>query len=663
MRGGIRIAAIAAAALLAPLNIVWFAGGGGSSEGMREAGFDPDYALNHNGVALAMHQVNHPRCTHLCDDAMAVHPMTLEPGRPVRTFWASPDCTHFSIARGSAPKSPRIRGLAWCIVPWAKVRRPDVIFLENVKEFATWGPLHPEGHALSGHPIKARAGETFRRFTRRLEQCGYEVEFKVLCAADFGAPTTRRRLFMIARSDGQPIVWPERTHAPRREAAALGLKPYASAASIIDWSERCPSIFLSAAEAKGEGLKVKRPLVAATLNRIAKGIERYVIGSPDPFIVPVTHHGPRRTPSVIEPLATITSAHRGEKALAVPTIVPILNASWSPNRVDDGAEPLRTITAAKGGEFAAATAVLVGSAYGDDRPGAGLRAWDIEDPVRTVTGGGSGGFKVASAYLVPSYGEAPGQAPRTACVEAPYPTVVANGNGGHLVAATLGRQFGSNAAGNDIEEPSPTIMGEGGGGKLSVIAANLTTYYGTGVGSPGGEPVRTVTGEDRHGVVASFLEQANTGMVGHDARAPVSTVTGRATQQRVIEARLAAAGATPGSRRRAVLSFLWDHFGEPDEADWAAPTATKQARLRFGLVILDGTVWEIADIGMRMLKPRELFSAQGFRADYIIDRDPWGDPINGTAATLMVGNSVPPPLARALLEATFGAPEIERAAA
>ncbi|WP_336968301.1 DNA cytosine methyltransferase [Brevundimonas aurantiaca] len=599
-----RFAAGAAAALLTPLNVVWFAGGGGSSAGMAQAGFAPDYALNHNATALWMHQVNHPECVHLCDDATSVHPMTLEPGRRIRAFWASPDCTHFSIARGSAPKSPRIRGLAWCIIPWAKLRRPDVIFIENVKEFTTWGPL--DAH---GKPIKKRQGETFKRFIRRLEQAGYTVEWKVLNAADYGAPTTRKRLFILARSDGEAIVWPERTHAPRREAAALGLLPYASAASIIDWSERCPSIFMSSAEAKAEGLKIKRPLVDATMSRIAKGIERYVVGAPDPFIVELTHHGARRVPTTAEPLSTITSAHRGEKALAAPTLVPILNTKWSPDRVDAANEPIRTITAAKGGEFAVAVASL-GRQFGRSVGS------DVADPVGAITAGGGGKTQV--------------------------------------IAATLGRQFGSNVAGNDINEPSPTIMGEGGGGKLSVIAAHLTTYYGMGVNAgEAADPVRTVTGKDRHGLVTTFLEQANTGMVGHDLREGVSTITGRATQQRLIEARLRAIGALPDSRRRAVLRFLWDHFGEPTEAEWADPTGTTQARLRFGLVILHGQTWEIADIGMRMLKVRELFNAQGFPADYIIDRDPWGNPITGTAATLMVGNSVPPPLAYALAAANL----------
>jgi len=614
------IASVAAAATLtaaAGLNIVWFAGGGGSSEGMAEAGFAPDYALNHNGTALAMHQVNHPGCVHLCDDAFAAYPLTLEPGRKIRAFWASPDCTHFSVARGAAPKSPRIRGLAWCIIPWAKLRRPDVIFIENVKEFETWGPL-----AADGRPIAKRKGETFRRFIRRLEQCGYVVEWRVLNAADYGAPTTRRRLFIMARCDGRAIVWPERTHAPRREAAALGLKPYESAASIIDWSERCPSIFMSAAEAKSEGLKIKRPLVAATLSRIAKGIERYVVGSAEPFIVPLTHHGQRRIPQTTEPLPTITSAHRGELAVAAPTLAMVSN-QYTSNTAGGRADlrlPKKTITSANHHalvEMPMQAATMVGLAHGEGQ-GSGRRDRDVTNPVNTIA---------------------------------------AQGGDNAIVLASLGRQFGSNVAGNDIQDATPTVMSEGGGGKLSVIAASLTSYYGTGVGSDGGEPLRTVTGEHRHGVVATFLEQANTGMVGHDLRDGLSTITGRATQQRMIEARLSAIGAAPDSRRRAVLRFLWDHFGEPTEAEWAAPAATPQARLKFGLVILKGQVWEIADIGMRMLKVRELFSAQGFRPDYIIDRDPFGGRINATAATLMVGNSVPPPLARVLAAANLNTPE------
>lgn len=596
-----------------PLDLVWFAGGGGSSEGLREAGFPPDYALNHNATALWMHQVNHPDCVHLVDDAAAVHPSTLEPGRHVRSFWASPDCTHFSVARGGAPKSPRIRGLAWCVVDWAEQRSPDIIFVENVKEFTTWGPLDD-----AGHPIKSRSGETFRAWVARLEGAGYAVEHRVLNCADYGAPTTRKRLFVIARCDGLPIAWPERTHAPRQDAARLGLLPYVSAATCIDWSERCPSIFMSASEAKAEGLKIKRPLVAATQRRIAKGIERFVIGTPDPFIVPLTHHGDRKPLDPAEPMPTVTGANRGELAAVVPTIVPILNVGWSPDRVDNAADPLRTITAAKGGEFA-----------------------------------------VAAAYVTKFQENSIGTDARDA-----MDTVMAGATRFGVVAAHLGRQFGTNEAGANIAEPVGAITGQGGGGKTQLIAAHLSAYYGSGDNADDlQDPLRTATGNDRHALGVAFLEQANTGVVGHDLRDGLSTITGRATQQRVIEVRLHAIGALPGSRRRAVLEFLWKHFGEPTEADWLEPAATAQARLRFGLVVVKGAVWEIADIGMRMLKPRELFNAQGFRPDYVIDRDPWGRPITSTAATLMVGNSVPPPVARALAAANLPTPQPERLAA
>lgn len=667
----VRIAALAASALLAasgaaarPMNIVWFAGGGGSSEGQAMAGFAPDYALNHNGTALAMHQVNHPDCVHLCDDAFARYPVTLEPGRAIRSAWFSPDCTHFSVARGSAPKSPRIRGLAWCVIPWAKLRQPDVIFIENVKEFTTWGPLDDQGR-----PIKRRAGETFRRFVRRLEQSGYVVEWRVLNCADYGAPTTRRRLFIMARSlasiaaEGlvhdsangvSAIVWPERTHAPRKQAAALGLKPYRSAGSIIDWSLPCPSIFLTSVEAKAEGLNVKRPLVAATQRRIFKGIERYVVGSAEPYLVQLTHQGDRRPLDPGEPMPTVTGANRGEVAAVVPTIVPILNATWSPDRVDDAAEPARTITAARGGEFAVSETMLKAAfttaQYGE-RDGQAPRCGTVAEPYPTVVQGGNGG-----RLVVASIGRQFGRSVGSDAADPVGTTTAVSGGKTQLIAASLGRQFGSNVGGVDAANPMPTVMGEGGGGKTNLIAASLTTYYGTGVGSDVREATRTVTGEDRHGVVAAWLEQANTGMVGHAANDALSTTTGRGTQQRLIETRLAAIGAPADSRRRQVLRFLWDHAGEPTEAEWADPLATARGRLRFGLVIFDGAAFEIADIGMRMLTVRELFNAQGFRSDYIIDRDIYGGRITATAATLMVGNSVPPDVACALTAANLNTP-------
>jgi DNA (cytosine-5)-methyltransferase 1 len=639
-------APLAAAAL--GLVIVWFAGGGGSSIGLTKAlGVEPDYALNHNITALAMHQVNHPRTIHLAEDARAPDPATLGGRRPVDVFWASPDCTHHSKARGSAPVSERIRGLCWVVVDWARLRKPRVIFLENVEEFRKYGPLYPEGHELEGRPIPEQEGEYFAQFQAEIEAEGYQVEFRELIAADYdggllpAAPTTRKRLYMVARCDGEPIVWPKQTRAQRK---GYGLKARRGAYEAIDFSIVCPSIFVTQKEAKLLGYKVKRPLVAATQRRIARGIERYVVGSAEPFIIEIT------------------------------------NGTWGDDRARPVGHPLRTVTAAKGGQFAVVAPTIVGCG------GRRAQSEPVEprSPYPTVTA--KNDACVMGAYLVPRYGERPGQEPRVRSVEDAAPAVVPDGNGGSLVAvhlhqantrdvgaaaedpvrthtgrahqgvvaATLIRQFGTSTA-KDIAAPAPTVMpGRAAGGKTGLVAVSLTSYYATGVGSDMADPVRTATGEDRHAVTAAWLEQANTGMVGRAATEPVSTLVGKGCTQRVVEARLEAIGAPEGARRRAVLDFLWAHFGEPTEAEWADPLATLQGRLRFGLVVIKGQVFEIADIGLRMLTPRELFNAQGFPPDYIIDRTLDGRKITGTAATLMAGNSVCPPMAEALARANCG---------
>lgn len=565
-------AAAAAAAALPPLNLVWFAGGGGSSEGLAQAGFAPDYALNHNATALLMHEANHPGCVHLQADAYAASPLMLEPGRPIDTFWASPDCKHFSKARGKAPVSPRIRGLCWSSIPWLKIRRPRVWFMENVEEFLDYGPLYPQGHHRAGYPIPERKGETFARFIRRIRQCGYEVEWKLLRANRYGAGTTRRRLYIVARCDGLPITWPAATHGP-------GLAPVKPFADCAEWHVPTQSLFLTPDEAKAAGCR--RPLVAKSLARIFKGIERFVIRSGDPFIMHITHTGGHRVHDIRGFLPTVTSANRGEMALVAPT-------------------------------------------------------------------------------LAPSYGEREGQEPRAISVEDSYPTVVPGGNGGRLVTAHLGRQFGSTVSGRDVRDSAPTVMSEGAGGKMQLVAASLTTYYATGIGSAAGDPLRVATGEDRHAITAAWLEQANTGMVGHDARSSLSTIVSRGTTQRLVDVRLEAIGAPAGTRRRQVLEFLWAHAGEPTEAEWADPTGTVEARLKFGLVVVQGLVFEIADIGMRMLTVRELFNAQGFPPTYIIDRGPRGERITTTAATLMAGNSVCPDVARELAAANCNWPPAER---
>jgi len=277
-----------------------FAGGGGASTGIEAAiGRPADIAINHSPRAIAMHQANHPETKHFCENILEVDPVEACGGRPVGLAWFSPDCTHFSKAKGTKPVSKEIRGLAWVVIRWAKAVRPRVIVLENVEEFQTWGPLGEDNR-----PDPAHAGETFRAWLGELSACGYSIEFRTLVAADYGTPTTRKRLFLVARRDGGAIVWPSATHGKGRANA------WRAAAEIIDWSLDCPSIF-----------DRRRPLAAATLYRIAAGIKRYVIDAANPFILPVTHQGDARVHSVDEPVRTVTAAHRGELAICEPFIV------------------------------------------------------------------------------------------------------------------------------------------------------------------------------------------------------------------------------------------------------------------------------------------------------------------------------------------------------
>jgi DNA (cytosine-5)-methyltransferase 1 len=623
------------------LHLTWFAGGGGSTEGAEQAGVQIDYALNHDAIALRLHEVNHPAAVTWCADAFTASPLELEPGRPIGSMWFSPDCTHHSKARGAAPKSARIRGLAWCVIPWAKIRRPRVIFIENVEEFQDWGPLDDDGQS-----IKARKGETFRLFNKRMAQAGYVGEWRELVTADYSDPelaplggqTTRKRLFAIFRCDGEPIVWPVRTHAPAHQAKALDFKPYCPAASFLDFAAPCPSIFLTQAEAKALGLKVKRPLVKATLRRIVKGLDRFVISSAQPFLVHLTHQGGDRVHSVGDPLATVTGANRGEIALVSPQVVTITHSKGG-DRVQPADEPLRTVTTSKRGEFALSAPTLLRT---DMQSAKFSGVYGPEEPIRTVTSGG--GLAMASVFL----GRQFGSTVSGRSVEQPLASVMSEGAGGKssLVAAALDRAFGKSLP-QGADEPLRAVTGNP---HDSLIAANLITYYGTAVGSDAADPLRTVTGEDRHGLVSTFLEQANTGMVGHSAEETLSTIVGRGTTPRLVEARLQAIGAEPGSRRRQVLQLLWDEFGDPSDAEWADPLGTLDARRKFGLVVVGGEAFEIADIGLRMLSVRELFRAQTFPADYVIDRDIKDRPINTTQATLMCGNAVPPLMAKLLYQ-------------
>lgn len=372
------------------LNIVdLFAGGGGASEGIALGlGVGPAVAINHDPAAITMHAANHPNTLHLCKDVFEVKPF--RPGRrPIDLLWGSPDCTHFSSAKGSAPRSNKRRGLAWALVDWARQVTPRVICLENVTEFQGWGPLYSDDYPdpkRRGQPIPERKGETFREFVGALQLAGYRVEWRTLVAADYGAPTSRKRLFMVARCDGEPIGWPEPTHGPGRAHA------WRTAAECIDWTLPCPSIF-------GR----RRPLAEATERRIAEGIRRHVFGAEAPYLVDGAY-----IPSLIQ-------TGYGERDGQAPRVLAL-------------DEPLGTVVA--GGQKHALLAVFVAKHYGG-AVGQGLRR-----PLGTVTA--IDHHSLIGVSLEKFYGTGIG-----APLGLPLPTVTATGGHIGLVAAFLDKYYGS----------------------------------------------------------------------------------------------------------------------------------------------------------------------------------------------------------------------------
>ena len=425
-----------------------FAGGGGASEGIRRAlGRDPDIAINHDAAALAMHRANHPGTRHLISDVWEVNPVTATEGRPIALMWASPDCKHFSKAKGSAPVSPRVRGLAWVVAQWAAKVRPRVIILENVEEFTSWGPV-----GADGRPCTKRKGADFKRFIQQLERGGYKVEWRELRACDYGAPTIRKRLFLIARRDGQPIVWPAPTHgAPGSLEVAAGLRrPWRTAAEIIDWSLPCPSIFATSDEIMARhGVRAVRPLAEATMARIARGVRRYVLEAAQPFVVPAGTVG-AAAPFVSyaqqggglrpadAPLHTVTASSKDQNQLVVAHVTKFRAGSTG----HAATVPLATVTA-NGFEARPGGAVPLGvvaaflAQHNTDMVG-----HDLREPVSTIVGKGSTQALVAP-LLVPRYGEREGQEPRAISAERPMPTVVPTGNGASLVAAFLAKYYGT----------------------------------------------------------------------------------------------------------------------------------------------------------------------------------------------------------------------------
>lgn len=532
-----------------------FAGGGGASTGIELAtGYSVDIAINHDPEAIKMHKANHPNTKHYCENVWSVDPVKACNGHPVGLAWFSPDCKHFSKAKGGKPKDKNIRGLAWVACRWAGLVRPRVIMLENVEEFKTWGPL-----GRRHHPIKAKQGETFQKFVQQLTDLGYEVQFRELIAADYGAPTMRKRFFMIARCDGKPIVWPEPTHAPAdSEEVKAGLKkPYVGAYTQIDFSRPCPSIFDTSEEIKEKyGIRAVRPLAQKTMDRIARGFIKFVLNNPKPFIIQCNHGGERRPNDIREPMPTITGKHG--YGIVEPYMVQIGQTGFTKDRSKDVREPLTTIVSKNEHCLISPTLIQYHSETSKD----GVRGQTIEDPIMTVDS--SNRYGLVTSFLHKYYDGGYKGAGET--VENPLPTVTAWDHNSVVTANLI--QMNNHCDGKDIRQPLPTITA--GDGHFGEVRAFLIKYYGQG------------TGQD--------IEQ------------PLDTVT---------------------------------------------------ARDRFGLVTIEGVDYQIVDIGLRMLEPRELYGCQGFPDDYIIDHDYTGKIYPRSEQVRRCGNAVCPPIPAALVRANL----------
>ncbi|EMJ5172513.1 DNA cytosine methyltransferase [Klebsiella aerogenes] len=612
-----------------------FAGGGGASTGIELAiGRSVDIAINHDPNAVAMHTTNHPGTLHYCESVYSIRPKVATAGRPVGLAWFSPDCRHFSKAKGAKPVEKAIRGLAWIVIRWALEVSPRVMMLENVEEFKTWGPLL----AAEMRPDPERVGETFQSFVGMLttgipaghpalvECCeflelspeseqaqqlvsglGYDVDFREMRACDYGAPTIRKRFFMVMRRDGQPIVWPEATHGDPKSAAVLAgkLAPWRTAAECIDWSIPAPSIF-----------DRKKPLAVNTLKRIARGIQRFVIDSASPFIVKCNHTATKgkydcfRGQPLTDPLQTITKTHG--YAVAVPHLTKFrTGATWQPVT-----EPVPTVTAGT-----------------SKRPGGNGHALGIVEAELAPFMAGNGGSEYQAK-------------PRS--LDKPAHTILKESRA-CVVAPVIARQFGA-SVGHRADEPSATITA-GGGGKSQLVSAFLAKHYGGNYTGPGvglDEPAHSVTTVDHHAVVASHLVKLRgTCRDGQPTNEPVPTVTAGGQHVGEVKTTLAVEDYDE-ERAQQTLAFLREYCGEDCT----------------GLVDIDGITYQIVDIGMRMLQPHELYRAQGFPEWYIIDRDYRGVKYAKDKQVARCGNAVPPPFAEALVRANL--PELcearERAA-
>lgn len=584
-----------------------FAGGGGASTGIEAAlGRRVDIAINHDAVALAAHKANHPDTLHLESDIWEVRPTEVTGGQTVDVLWASPDCTHFSVAKGGKPRKQGIRSLAWVVVKWAKATNPSTIFLENVSEFRGWGPL-----GTDGRPDKSRMGETFNRWKRQIERLGYTLDYRVLDASLYGAPTKRRRLFLIARRDGQPIVWPAVTHGP-------GKLPVHTAAECIDWAIPCPSIF-----------ERKKALADKTLWRIAQGIKRFVIENPRPFIVGVGGRAGQSAPtSENEPIGTITA--KNDRAVVSPSLIKVNHGGEHP-RGESLEAPMSTVTASRRGHGLIAPVLAPMNA--DNPP------MSAEKPLGTVTSQHNRFNLVAPTLIEVNHGVDAKTSPREHDIQAPLGTVMAGGNGRALVAPTLvqtgyGEAQGQAPRALDIESPLGTVVA--GGGKHALVASFLAKHFGGVVGQKVDQPAATITSKDHHGLAAATLVKMRGQNHGAAIDAPAPTVT---------------AG---GLHIAEVCAFLTAYYSEDATSGQSLfdPTRTITAKARLGLVTVEGAEYQIVDIGMRMLEPHELLAAQfgRFAAAYDLSAAR-----TKSAKVRLIGNSVCPEVAEAVVRANVPA--------
>lgn len=510
-----------------------FAGGGGASTGIELAtGRAVDAAINHDPDAILMHRTNHPQTRHYCESVWDVDPWEVTRGRPVGLAWFSPDCKHFSKAKGSKPVDRNIRGLAWIVLKWAGTVKPRVIILENVEEFQTWGPVR------KGKPVKSRRGETFRKWKEQLQALGYEIDHRELVAADYGAPTIRKRFFLIARCDGKPIIWPERTYAPKdsEDVKSGKCKPWRGAAEIIDWTIPCPSIFDTTDEIKEKyGIRAVRPLAVNTQKRIARGIEKFVLQNKEPFIVQVNHKGEQfRGQELEEPIPTITGKHGYGLATPVMTAIAVSKAE----------------------QCLAMPSLIQYHTEQSER----VRGQGMDEPIMTLDAANRYGLSVA--YLA---------------------------------------EYFQNGRPLDVNSPLHTSTTKD---RECVVETFISKFYKTGIGQKPDEPLHTVTTSAGHfGIVTVKMNRSEMNL------------------------------------------HHWNEVRELLNAYCGYAIAEDEILL----LDVDGTLYFISDIGLRMLTPRELYAANGFPPDYIIDHDYTGRAYGKTKQVARCGNAVPPPFAEALV--------------